>query len=159
MISIKINKHVLAKAKGRVDGWGTRLYRDAVYKMFNELLKVSYQFSGDFTSNWRIVSAADSLPSYSPLPNKTNPKLKQWPFNGAHQAGDRAAIDVALARQPRSSLKFKVGDKVSFYNPTPLTFTGTTVTGPGGTKPLRPVNVIGNGILLTTYMRRKFKME
>jgi hypothetical protein len=153
MITIKVNAIAAKRVRDKAKSWQTRRTRDIIYAMFNDMLKVSYQFSGDFTSNWHIVTSTDPLPSYNQLSTKGSVSYLQTP----HKAGDPEAINMALANNPRAGLTFKAGDKVFFYNPTPLEFTGTTVTGPGGTRPLRPENVIPPGILMKTYIRRKYK--
>ena len=158
MISIRADLRALAKVKEKVVVQVNRKYRAHVYKMFDEVLKVGAQFSGDYVSNWKIVVGAPSDTGYRRWPGKDGTDLGgDLKYAGTvHQAGDPEAIDYA--RQGAARLPFTYKDKVFFVNPTPLSFTGTTVTSDieGGTKPLRPENIIGGGVLLKSYMRAKF---
>jgi len=157
MINISINKRWLGATKKAWVERGNRAYRKRVYYMFEEMLLVSYQFSGDFTSNWRIITQADSMPSYveSPEKNATQVDFLLGRAIQPHRAGDAPAILVAreaVVRKP-----FSYNDKIYFVNPTPLHFTGTDVTGPDGvTRPLRPENVISSGQTIKAYMQSRF---
>lgn len=150
MISIRVDRSALPRVKAGVVDRANRRFRDQVYRMFDDLLLVSAQFSGDYVSNWRIVTQNDSLPTYERWHHKGEVQVSQQPL----RAGDIEAYSYARTHSVRKPFNYK--DKVQFYNPTPLEFTGTTVTGEEGTKPLRPENIIGTGILAASYLRNKY---
>lgn len=155
MISLQIDraatKAILARARAKVISNANRAYRQQVYRMFEDVLMVSPQFSGDFVSNWRIITAKGELGGYSPWSGKGDVATSQSP----HRAGDPEAVTFARDRAAR--LPFTYKDKVYFVNDTPLVFTGTTVTGPDGiTHNLRPENIIGAGVMIGSYLKAKY---
>ncbi len=152
MLSIKVSTRGLALAKERVVKNANRRYRSIIYKMFEDMLDVSAQYSGDFTMNWVIMAGeGHSEPSYRTSPDKGSVGIRQQP----HAAGDLPAIDYA--RQNAVRVPFSYKDKVYFVNATPLQFTETTVTGPDGkTQNLRPENIIPGGVLLKSYLLAKY---
>lgn len=152
------NKAVFAAIKDKLNAAKDKAYRQRVFYLFKEMLKVSYQFSGDFTSNWRIITQSGEIPPYNPWPEKAT---MFGDIHGAHgiggqyhphQAGDPEAINFAFTRA--KFVQFGAKDRVYFVNSTPLEFTGTTVTGPDGeTRALRPENVINGGERIQTYIK------
>lgn len=154
MLSIKVSTKALAKAKERVVVNANRRYRAIVYKMFEELLRVSPQYSGDFASNWVILAGnGHGDPGHKQWPLKDSLDVKQQPF----RAGDPLAIGYARSQAVRVPFSYK--DKVYFVNSTPLHFTETTVTGPDGkTMNLRPENLIPVATMLNSYLKAKFEV-
>jgi len=151
MITIRIDRAGLMAARNGIVDYANRRFRAKVYRMFEDLLLVSAQYSGDFVSNWQIVTEDEGgLPAYREWYKKHSVGVKQQPL----QAGDPEAITYARDQMTRKPFNYK--QKVFFYNPTPLEFTGTTVTGEGGTKPLRPENLIDGGILAISYLKAKY---
>lgn len=155
MISLQIdraaNKAILARARAKVITNANRAYRQQVYRMFEDVLMISPQFSGDYASNWRIVTSQGELGGYLPW------HRKGWvqTTHDLHKAGDPEAVTFARDRAAR--LPFTYKDKVYFVNDTPLEFTGTTVTGPDGTtRRLRPENIIGGGVMIASYLKAKY---
>lgn len=148
------NKRVFAKLKLKLNEAADKAYRQKVFYMFKELLNVSYQFSGDFVSNWRIITQAGEITPYKMWPGKLD-FSSQHGHMEPHQAGDPEAINFAFTRAKFT--KFGARDRVYFVNATPLEFTGTTVTGPDGeTRDLRPVNVIDDGVRIQSYLKARF---
>lgn len=153
MISCNIDKsavsRILGVIKQRVVDNANRDYRAKVYWMFEDLLLVSPQFSGDFVSNWRVST---SVPvGYAPLPEKSSVAVSQRP----HKAGDPEA--VTYARDVSDRVPFTYKDIVYFVNETPLEFTPTTVTGPDGKmQNLRLENIIPGGVRLSSYLHTKY---
>lgn len=166
MLSIKVSTRGLAIAKERVVANANRRYRAIIYKMFEDMLDVSAQYSGDFTMNWVIMAGeGHGDPGYRQSPEKAAYRKSQIfkrtdgsvGFTGPepHAAGDLPAIDYA--RQNAVRVPFNYKDKVYFVNPTPLHFTETTVTGPDGkTQNLRPENIIPGGVLIKSYLLAKY---
>lgn len=151
MISIRVNLAALAKMKEKVVIHANRKYRAQIYKMFDDTLLMSAQFSGDYVSNWWIVTQDDGVPAYQEWANKGSVNSRQQPLS----RGDPTAIDFARSRMTRKPFSYK--DKVYFVNPTPLEFTAMTVTGPkGDTRPLRPENVIPGGVTVKQYLKSKY---
>lgn len=152
MLSIKVSTRGLALAKERVVQNANRRYRAIIYKMFEDMLLVSAQYSGDFTSNWVIMAGeGHSEGDYLPWYRKGGVAARQQP----NAAGDPAAIVHARENAARRPFNYK--DKVYFVNATPLEFTETTVTGPDGkTQNLRPENLIPGGVLIKSYLLAKY---
>lgn len=152
MISIRVDTRAVKKLKERVVENVNRRYRNIVYKMFEDMLMVSAQYSGEYTSNWQIV-ADTATPS----------GMKAWAAKGSvatsqqpHRAGDPAAITAA--RDAARRVPFNYKQKVYFFNPSPLVFTADTVTGPDGvTQRLRPENIIPGNVQLKSYLYAKYK--
>ncbi len=155
MISIRIDraatKAVLERARNGVTDRANRKFREQVYRMFEDALIVGPQFSGDYVSNFRLITARSELGSYTAWPGKGSVATSQQP----HRAGDPEAATFARDRAAR--LPFTYKDKVYIVNETPLVFTESTVTGPDGvTRKLRPENIIPGGVLLASYLRAKY---
>lgn len=141
------NKQAFAAIKRKISDERDKAYRQKVFYLFHEMLKVSYQYSGDFTSNWRIITQDGELAPYKQWPGKTG-VIGERP----RQAGDPEAINFAFTRA--KFVKFGAKDRIYFVNATPLEFTGLTVTGPDGdTRPLRPENVIEGGVRIESYVK------
>lgn len=159
MITVRVDLAAVKKLKERVVTQANRKYRTHVYAMFEDALKVSAQFSGDYVSNWRIQVGSATDPGYQMWPGKVGEQLGGGYSEyreQAHQAGDLQA--VAYAREYAARLPFTYKDKVYFVNPTPLVFAERTVTSEidGGVNELRPENIIGAGVLLKSYLKSKY---
>jgi hypothetical protein len=162
MITIKAsamtrNAAAFAAIKRKIVEEGDKQYRQRVLYMLKEAATVSAQFSGDYVSNWRIRVSGQAEAPYNMWPNKNPAKLGKLDLGQSrvYQAGDPEAINFAVTRA--KFVPFGMKDKVYLVNATPLTFTGTTVTGPDGdTRPLRPENIIGSGERIHSYMNSRF---
>ena len=155
MLSIRVDTRALAQVKNKFIASVNRSYRAKVYLMLEDALMRSAQFSGDYASNWRIVADTAELPAYRQWPGKVGLTLDGKAGN-VHQMGDMEA--VAYAREMAARVPFNYKQKVYLVNPTPLTFTATTVTGPDGdTKNLRPENIIPGSVTLKSYLYAKYK--
>lgn len=154
MISLRLGKRFVKESLAKLDAYANRRYRAYVYKMFEDMLLVSMQYSGDYTSNWRIVTQNDGFPTYHELPEHNSMQISFLLGTTVtpHQAGDAPAVLAARDAVTRKPFNYK--DKVYFMNPTPLHNDGTNVTGPDGiSRPLRPVNLINGGETIKAYMQ------
>ncbi len=152
MIRIRVDRSGVERAKKGVVDYANRRFRAQVYRIYEEALKVSAQFSGDYVSNWHIVTQSSS-PTYQRWHNKGSVLLGQG--QAIRQAGHPEAVNYARQRVARQPFNYK--QKVYLINMTPLTFGPRTVTGPkGDIKNLRPENIIGSGELLFSYLKNKF---
>lgn len=147
------NNAVIARARVKLEENINRAFRRQVYKMFEDAVLVSPQFSGEYAANWRI-SLSDAQESPVTWSNKTVP-WKKTPH--VQQAGDLAAF--AFARERMERIPFTYKDKVYFVNDSPLTMTTKTVTDAKGvTRDLRPENlVISHYASIFSYLRAKYK--
>jgi hypothetical protein len=155
MISLRVdaaaNRNILQRARAKVEANTNRTFRAQVYRMFEDVLLVSPQFSGEYASNWRIVAeSGEAGAAFTPWPGKGSVAVAQQP----HQAGDPEAI--TFAREQAARVPFNFRQKVFFVNETPLEFTATTVTGAGGTQNLRPENIIPGGVRISSYLKAKY---
>lgn len=158
MIGIRVDTRALKVTKEKLVTRMNTRYRAIVYKMFEDLLLVSAQFSGDYTSNWRIVADTSDMPSYGMWPGKMglDHSGKVLAIGEIHQAGDPEA--VTYARDAVARVPFNYKQKIYFLNPTPLFFTGTTVTSADGvTEKLRPENLIAGGVQIQSYLYAKYR--
>lgn len=157
MISIRVSQKWVDSTRKKLDAYANRKFRARVYYMFEEMLLVGAQYSGDYVSNFRIVTQSDAMPSYREGGDKNTMQIDDL-FRASidpHQAGDAPAILEARAAVARKPFSYK--DKIYFVNPAPLYFTGTDVTGRDGiTQPLRPENLIDGGKTLKVYMQGRF---
>ncbi len=156
MINIRIDKTALkaiaARGRAHVEANANRVFRQQVYRMFEDVLNVSAQFSGDYVSNWRLATSRAELGGYQMWPGKTEKLLAH---EGAHKAGDPEAI--LYARERAARLPFTYKEKVYMLNETPLEFTATTVTGADGvTRKIRAENLIGAGQTIASYIKAKY---
>lgn len=152
MISIRVDTRAVKKALQRVDTLANRNFRSAVYKMAEDALLVSAQYSGEYASNWRIVADTGEPGSMRPWAAKGTVATSQQP----HRAGDPEAITAARDAMRRVPFNYK--QKVYLFNPSPLVFTADTVTGPDGvTQRLRPENIIPGNVQLKSYLYAKYK--
>lgn len=169
MISIRAD--VLARAvqglnrrKSALVDTANKAYRKKVFAIFQDLLQVWSQFSGDMVSNWQIVTSPSQEKPYKVWPEKL---AAQEPATmGAdgrverhfvpHQAGDPDAVNFAFTRA--KFVQFTYKDKVHFVNMTPLHVGDGTVSDMEGvTHDLRPANtqIISNFDLISSYLKAK----
>lgn len=147
MISIKVSSKALKISKQRLVENANRRYRRIVYDAFEAMLGVSYQYSGNFTMNWHILTQrSGGIPAYVEYGVKGSVDYQQ-----PEHAGSAAAIE--FARQKVVRAPFNYNDKVYFVNSSPLEFTATTVRGPDGkTMNLRPENIIPGATSIKSYV-------
>lgn len=153
MMKLKVDKlanaKILERAKGRVLAQANRAFRSQVYRMFEDLVLVSPQFSGEFAANWRIATTSMQGTPVTWANKRGKDTVVQ-------QAGDLAAFSFARERMAR--IPFKYTDKVYFVNDVDLKFTSTTVTdSKGDTHRLRDENILKGFANLQSYIRFKYK--
>ena len=152
MIAISLNTSRLEqwslRQKAKIRESADKQYRAKVLAVFRDGLEVSAQWSGDWVKNFHLVKKdGGDLKPYRQLDEKR--------VGEVHQAGDSEAVDFALTRAKFVAFGYK--DKMVMWNPAPLEFTGTTVTGPDGeTRNLRPENIIPGGVRLKAYLQSKY---
>ena len=123
-------------------------YKARVDKVFLDVLNVSPQWSGDYVANWFMVVAGQGLPGYVESPFKESESAKQ--------KGDAAAVNYAY--QASRSVSYNYKQRITFYNPTPLYFTGTTVTDNFGTQVrLRVFNLLSPAQIVSSYIVAKYR--
>jgi hypothetical protein len=122
----------------------SRNYSRKTYRIFQELLKVTPQYSGEFVSNW-VMSRSSQVGGVIPWASKGSGSVVE--------KGDPSAIFAASARA--LGTKFDYRYPVYFVNPVPLSFTATTVTGTN-TQNLRGVNLLSPAIQVLSYIKFKY---
>jgi hypothetical protein len=170
MISAKIDAGKLQRKflnlRKSIDDSVDRQYKRKVLKMFNDLVRHSPQWSGDFASNWNITHDKTGK-AYTKYAFKGN-----TPKNAARQMGDMQAIATPIARA--NAIRFGYKDIVYFSNNTPISFDGrsntvTTVNALDGINPqpypkiilpitvkVRPENLVDGRLGLISYIRRRY---
>lgn len=165
MISIDANKLKMSLAnlkrlRKTVQETGDGQFRQKLYYLFSETLKVSPQFSGDFVSNWRLV-VDGNLGSYKRWHQKDgmdkNGRLASATTSqNIHQAGDMEAITPTMARAVNALKGVTLKAKVHFINMTDLhTPDGVRMVSPTETMFLRPENVIPGPTRIESYIKMK----
>lgn len=168
MIAINVEKMRMSVARlkqvrKRVSDDADGVYRQKVYYLFEQAVRVSPQWSGDFASNWNIV-VDGNMPVYKPWPGKFESRLSRHDDSqtGAaayrvqpHQAGDLEAVGTALARGAAQLRGVTRKSHIHLVNATELAVgdTGTTMHGLDGVERLRPENVIPTGTRIEVYVR------
>lgn len=160
MIDIKVNSSTLnrfAKIKQRIVDDVNKQFRQRALIMFNDLVRHSPQWSGDFASNWH-VHMDPSHYTYEPSPSKGHTTK-----DSARQMGDMTAIRGTIVRA--NSVVVDYTKPLYFTNATPIVFMGDLVFGAGQpykganypevTK-LRPVNLLNGKVALSSYLRAKY---
>jgi hypothetical protein len=155
--SIKSLEKVRKKVADTADG----IYRQKLYYLYERLVRVSPQWSGDFASNWNIV-VDGNMPVYKPWPGKFESMVhrKDGEHGAAyrvtpHQAGDPEAVGTALARGAAQLRGVTIKSQIHFVNATELEVgaAGATMIGLDGIERLRPENVIPTHTSLQVYIR------
>jgi hypothetical protein len=159
--SIKSLKDVRKKVADTADG----IYRQKLYWVMEQAVRVSPQWSGEFASNWAFAIDGD-MPVFRPWPGKYESRLARHDdaHTGAaayrvtpHQAGDPEAVGVALARAASRLKGVTLKSRVHLVNSTHLEVggEGQTMIGPDGVERLRPENVIPGHVRIETYLRAR----
>lgn len=168
MIAINVEKMRMSLARlkqvrKRVTDDADGVYRQKVYYLLEQAVRVSPQWSGDFASNWNIV-VDGNMPVYRPWSGKFESRLARHDdsHTGAaayrvqpHQAGDPEAVGTALARGAAQLRGVTRANKIHLVNATELHVgdTGTTMHGLDGIERLRPENVIPTGTRIEVYVK------
>lgn len=106
----------------------------------------SPQWSGDYASNWRIVT--DSLPGYDP-----QLKVKPWQsLEDPFQMGDGMAVGVATGRGRSSISKIRWNMPIYLVNATPV-----ADELEAGTVNLRPVNKLSPEMSVVSYLKMNYR--
>lgn len=154
------NARYFADARRKIDAEINKQFRKRVLAMFNDLLRSSPQWSGDFASNWRVNTTGSS--QYVPNAWKGHTK----PI-AAKQMGDMDSIRGAISRA--NLVKFDYKTNVYFTNATPISFDedrglvfgdGQPYAGAhfGRKQDIRAVNIelVTSKVALASYIRFKY---
>jgi hypothetical protein len=160
--TIRLNLQKLKAVRKKIADTADGRFRQKLYYLYERLVIVSPQYSGDFTSNWNIV-VDGNMPVYKPWPGKFDlPMRAHTHDNGTtayaaqpHQAGDPEAVNSAKARGAAQLRGVTMKSRVHFVNATELRVdeTGHLMEGPDGVERLRPENVIPTGTSLEVYVK------
>lgn len=157
---IRLAKEQLAKVRKKVSDTADGIYRQKIYWLAEQAIRVSPQFSGDFASNWNLA-VDGNMPVYRMWADKMSGSVvPHQRDNGTvgyrvHQAGDPEAVSSSLARVAGQLARVTRKNKVHIVNATSLYVDGTGqyMVGPDGKEKLRPENVIPTGTRIETYVR------
>ncbi len=106
----------------------------------------SPQWSGDYASNWRIVT--DSLPVYDPQLKVKNWQSVEDPF----QMGDDLAVSIAIDRGRGAIDKIRWNMPIYLINATPV-----ADLLDAGQVNLRPVNKLSPEMSVVSYLKMNYR--
>jgi hypothetical protein len=166
MIEIKNLNAWLKKtqaAKARIKSKATDHVQSQVLKVFKVILKESPQYSGDFVSNWEIVTNINGASGY--VEYRYKDKLEKAALDlGVNsdeylsmirQAGHPEAISYALRNGMETIETIKWNTKISIRNSAPISDDIAT----GFLNPAyRPVHAHLEGQSFVTYIKQKHGM-
>ncbi len=161
--ALKLTLAKLQTTRKAIVKQGDEGFRQKIYYLFNALLKVSPQFSGEFVYNWNLAVNGD-LGSFRSYAGKAagDGSRSVTKSDGTvgyaaarHRAGDEEAMASPRARMTARLKGLKLGDKVHFINLTDMYVgsQGDTMISPGETVNLRPENVIPGNVRIESYIR------
>lgn len=166
MITLRVDQRAkniekISRFKKRMEDELNKRYRKRVLAIFKDLLNVSPQYSGDFTSNWHLLPDTGSPAGYKEWRNKNkvvagrkNTIMGLSSYEEALYAGHSEAINFAFTRA--KFVQYNYLQKVYFVNSTELEFTATTVSDNEETHALRPVNLMSPPQQMFSYLRSKY---
>ncbi len=106
----------------------------------------SPQWSGDYASNWRIVT--DSLPGYDP-----QLKVKPWQsVEDPYEMGDDLAVSIAVDRGRGAIDKIRWNMPIYLVNATPV-----ADLLDAGQVNLRPVNKLSPEMSVVSYLKMNYR--
>lgn len=166
MIEIKnLNAWLLKTraAKDKIKSKATDHVRSQVLKVFKTILKESPQYSGDFVSNWEIVTNINGASGYLEYRYKdqlAEAAVKLGAKNPEYlamvrQVGHPDAIAYALRNGTEVIESIKWNTKVSIRNPAPIA--GDIATGHLNPA-YRPVHAHLEGQSFISYIKQKHGM-
>lgn len=160
--ALRLSLKQLQTVRSSIVKQGDAGFRQKVFYLLEAAVRVSPQFSGDFASNWAVVTDGNAG-AYRPLPGKFEGRgsvsqadagTGAVTYTGhAHKAGDPEAVALALARGAAALRGVTMKSKIHLMNLTDLSTDGTHMTGPDGTVNLRPENVIPGRVRIESYVR------
>lgn len=152
MVSKAVNswKVKTEKAKARIKSKATDYVRRQVKTVYLAALKVSPQWSGDYTFNWGIQTTGHPI-TYNPM-LKVSPWQKLQETKTMKHAGHPVAIEWATWDLYEALQTVKWNSNVAIVNKSPV----APLIESGQVK-LRPVNKIPGGAGVIDYLNFKFK--
>lgn len=162
MINIKVGKNLnkqFTAIKNQIEQAANKEFRRQILVMFNDLVRHSPQWSGDFASNWWATSKSGGG-SYTPIAFKGHTSSHK---DNIHQMGDYETIANTLRRANGIVVNYKF--PMYFVNHTPLAFLDDYVYGEGQPYPgahmsayqkVRPQNLVGGTVALGAYLAGKY---
>jgi hypothetical protein len=160
---IRMNLQKLQAVRKKVADTADGRFRQKLYYLYEQAVRVSPQYSGDFASNWNIV-VDGNMPVYRPWPGKYDVPVSAHHDSGTgaisyreqpHQAGDPEAVNASLHRGAGQLRGVTMKSRVHFVNATELRVgdEGATMHGLDGVERLRPENIIPTGTSIEVYVR------
>lgn len=160
MISIGVDRSLTDKCemlKKRIADSANKQFRQRTLIMFNDLVRHSPQWSGDFASNWYVHMDPNHY-GYNPNPFQGHTKRED-----AKKMGDPDRILATINRA--NSVVVDYAKPLYFINKTPIEFMGDLVYGdrqpykganfPDTTK-VRGVNLVDGRVALGSYLKAKY---
>lgn len=141
----KIQTGIEAK-KAYVEQKATNHIQKICANLLADAAMASPQWSGDYASNWRIVT--DSLPGYDPQLKVKNWQSVEDPF----QMGDDLAVSIAIDRGRGAIDKIRWNMPIYLINATPV-----ADLLDAGQVNLRPVNKLSPEMSVVSYLKINYR--
>lgn len=150
-VGIQSSLKRIAKQKSKMLTTITQAKRNLVSAAFQDVVRLTPQFSGNLASNWKIeVHGVPS--SYKRI---SNYRVRDWRRTPKqYEMGD----DPAVSRSNKELAKLstiKWNSRVSIVNNTP--YAQEIQDAPGNGIKIRPVNLLGGEVAMANYVRMKYK--
>ena len=141
----KIHAGIEAK-KAHAEQKATNHIQKICANLLYDAAMASPQWSGDYASNWRIVT--DSLPGYDPQLKVKNWQSVEDPF----QMGDDLAVSIAVDRGRGAIDKIRWNLPIYLINATPV-----ADLLDAGQVNLRPVNKLSPEMSVVSYLKMNYR--
>jgi hypothetical protein len=153
-------KNKTEAAKRKIKSKATDYVRREVVKVFRTVLRESPQYSGDFVSNWHVITSYFGSSSYMRLPYKdflsnkldeSGPRFESY-IPLVRQVGHPEAIGLAMRRSQETIDNIKWNTKITIVNYAPIASDIAT----GNLNPAyRPVHAHLEGQSFVSYIKQK----
>lgn len=140
----------LTLEQARFNGEISARYRAWVQIIFDDIVELTPQWSGNLASNWRISLSATQEPEVT-LPAKA----RLWPlppFTDPYKRGDQPAVDIAKARFDDLG-KFGYAEQIFIYNPTEI-----AAEVEAEAVPLRGVNLLDGRVAMIAHAQSYYSV-
>lgn len=136
----------IAAKKAYVEEKATNHIQKICANLLYDAAMASPQWSGDYASNWRIVT--DSIPGYDPQLKVKNWQSVEEPF----QMGDDFAVSIAVDRGRGAIDKVRWNMPIYLVNVTPV-----ADLLDAGQVNLRPVNKLSPEMSVVSYLKMNYR--
>ena len=140
-------KALIEKKKAVAEDVASKHIQNICYRLLDDAAMASPQWSGDYASNWNIVSGRK--PRY-------NPQLKVTPWykliGEESERGDEIAVQLAIDRSYEPISKLRWNAKIRLVNTAPIAEELEAME-----VDLRPVNRLTPDVSVISFLKMKYR--